>query len=334
MPNVVTADAQGNLQCAAPIESVMQQSSAAIVAAVDVTYTPSSGSLAISVQDITGAIKQDSVTLPTSTQNISTWANGTTQAIVLGSDGKLYLANPTGAPSTHNPVSKTNNVDWFGAFTTLNDLLQYALSGGSFLATSSSTPTYTKQDTAPTSPTLGDKWYTTDATTSPYAKNVAYEFDGASWKLCLGAPSVGCASAEIVPVIDGTGLHGLPLTLGDNTLNATVSGQTVTINNDGFYTVIATILPGSVTRVIENLGERPARISIMLMVDGAGMVESYDTYSLGWSAASNTEAVFSGGMSPVVLQGFFPAGTTFGCAIGRSHMGIDTLLNLRVTQVA
>lgn len=247
MPNVVTADAQGNLQCAAPIESVLQQSSSAIVAAVDVTYTASSGNLAVSVQDITGAVKQDSVTLPTSTQNISTWANGTTQAIVLGSDGKLYLANPTGAPSTHNPVSKTNDVDWFGAFTTINDLLQYALSSSSFLASSSSVPKYTKQAAAPTSPNAGDVWRTTSTTAAPYAKNATYQWDGSTWLLSGGRPDAVATSTGVRDSAMGVGTEfdNIDLTVVSNDLNATITADGITIARAGKYQLDANLNPGS-----------------------------------------------------------------------------------------
>ena len=267
MTNVVTADAQGNLQCAAPIESVLQQSTAPVVAAVDVTYTASSGNLAVSVQDITGAIKQDSVTLPTSTQNISTWANGTTQAIVLGSDGKLYLANPTGAPSTHNPVAKTNNVDWFGAFTTLNDLLQYALSGGSFLASNSG---YTKQDTAPTLPKAGDTWRTTSATTAPYAKNATYQWDGATWLVIGGRPETVATATGVRDSAMGVGTQfdNIDLTVESNDLNATVNASEITIPRGGIYQIDAYINPGSMytTHVTTDAGG--AFYSLDLCVNG------------------------------------------------------------------
>ena len=247
MPNVVTADAQGNLQCAVPIESVLQQSTAPIVAAVDVTYTTSSGNLAVSVQDITGAVKQDSVTLPTSNQNISTWANGTTQAIVLGSDGKLYLANPTGAPSTHNPVSKTNDVDWFGAFTTLNDLLQYALSGSSFLASDSSAPKYTKQAAVPAAPNAGDVWRTTSSTAAPYAKNATYQWDGATWLLTGGRPETVATSTGVRGAAMGVGTQfdDIDLTVVHNDLNSVVNTSGIVIGRTGTYQLDANINPGS-----------------------------------------------------------------------------------------
>ena len=237
MPNVVTADAQGNLQCAAPIESVLQQSTSALVTDVDVTYKASSGVLSVSVQDITGATKQDSVTLPTSTQNISTWSNGTTQTIVLGSDGKLYLANPTGAPSTHNPVTKTNNVDWFGAFTTMNDLLQYALSGGSYLAGSGTSATVS--DTPPASPSLGDTWRTTSATSAPHPANTLMVWNGTKWVVSAGIPttvmtSTGAAACNP----DGTGrLVDVDLSSYTNDLNATVEHNGITLPADGFYRI-------------------------------------------------------------------------------------------------
>ena len=245
MTNVVTADAQGNLQCAAPIESVLQQSTVAVVTAVDVSYTASSGNLAVSVQDITGAIKQDSVTLPTSTQNISTWSNGTTQAIVLGSDGKLYLANPTGAPSTHNPVAKTNNVDWFGAFTTLNDLLQYALSGGSFLAGSGTATT--ASTTPPTNPSLGDKWVTSSTTVAPHPANAIMEWSGTKWVVSAGVPTTVMTSTGVAACNpDGAGrLVDVGLSAHSNDLNSTIDYNGITLPADGFYRITMQFNPSS-----------------------------------------------------------------------------------------
>ena len=268
MTNVVTADAQGNLQCAAPIESVLQQSTAPVVAAVDVTYTASSGNLAVSVQDITGAIKQDSVTLPTSTQNISTWANGTTQAIVLGSDGKLYLANPTGAPSTHNPVAKTNNVDWFGAFTTLNDLLQYALSGGSFLAGSGTATT--ASTTPPTNPSLGDKWVTSSATVAPHPANVTMEWIGTKWVVSAGVPTTVMTSTGVAACNpDGTGrLVDVDLTAYSNDLNSTIDYNGITLPADGFYRITMQFNPSST--MATDAGSNDAVYGVMsgIYVDG------------------------------------------------------------------
>lgn len=264
---VATTDAAGNLKCAAPIETVLQTSDVPAVKTVDLTYS-ASGVLGLSVTDITGNTAQDSIQLPTQTQNISAWVNGTTQSIVVGSDGKLYLANPTGAPSTHNPVNKTNDVDWFGAFNTVNDLLKYALSGNSFLATPTEARKFTVSDAPPANPNNGDSWRTTVNTAAPYAKSCSYEYDGSVWRLYQGAPTVGCASVEVVPVIAGSGVRGLPLTVGDNDLNATVSGNHVTINNDGYYRVVAQLLPGSVTRVSKDLGEHPARLSTCILING------------------------------------------------------------------
>ena len=245
MTNVVTADAQGNLQCAAPIESVLQQSTAAVVTAVDVSYTASSGNLTVSVSDITGATKQDLVTLPTSTQNISTWSNGTTQSIVLGSDGKLYLANPTGAPSTHNPVAKTNNVDWFGAFATLNDLLQYALSGGSFLARSGTVTT--ASTTPPTNPSLGDKWVTSSTTVAPYPANTVMEWIGTKWVVSAGVPTTVMTSTGTVACNpDGSGrLVDVDLTAFSNDLNSTIDYNGITLPANGFYRITMQFNPTS-----------------------------------------------------------------------------------------
>ena len=245
MTNVVTADAQGNLQCAAPIESVLQHSTAALVTDVDVTYKASSGVLSVSVQDITGATKQDSVTLPTSTQNISTWSNGTTQTIVLGSDGKLYLANPTGAPSTHNPVAKTNDVDWFGAFATLNDLLQYALSGGSFLARSGTVTT--ASTTPPTNPSLGDKWVTSSATVAPYPANTVMEWIGTKWVVSAGVPTTVMTSTGTAACNpDGTGvLADVDLTAYSNDLNSTIDSNGIRLPADGFYRITMQFSPAS-----------------------------------------------------------------------------------------
>lgn len=276
MPNVVTADAQGNLQCAAPIESVLQQSSVAVVTAVDVTYTASSGNLAVSVQDITGAVKQDSVNLPTSTQNISTWANGTTQAIVLGSDGKLYLANPTGAPSTHNPVSKTNDVDWFGAFTTLNDLLQYALSGSSFLASDSSAPKYTKQASVPTDPNAGDVWRTTSATVAPYAKDATYQWDGAAWVLAGGRPESVATSTGVRDAAMGVGTQfdNIDLTVVTNDLNATVTPDGITVARAGTYFLEANLNPGSLYTTHATTAGGVAFYTVSLHVNGNRIAET------------------------------------------------------------
>lgn len=245
MTNVVTADAQGNLQCAAPIESVLQQSTAALVIDVDVLYTASSGNLTVSVRDITGAVNQDSVTLPTSTQNISTWSNGTTQSIVLGSDDKLYLANPTGAPSTHNPVAKTNDADWFGAFATLNDLLQYALSGGSFLARSGTVTT--ASTTPPTNPSLGDKWVTSSTTVAPYPANTVMEWIGTKWVVSAGVPTTVMTSTGTVACNpDGSGrLVDVDLSAFSNDLNSTIDYNGITLPADGFYRITMQFNPTS-----------------------------------------------------------------------------------------
>ena len=274
MTNVVTADAQGNLQCAAPIESVLQQSTVAVVTGVDLTYNASSGNLAVSVQDITGAAKQDSVTLPTSTQNISTWSNGTTQTIVLGSDGKLYLANPTGAPSTHNPVNKTNNVDWYGPFTTVNDLLQYALSGGSFLAGNSG---YTKQGTAPTLPNTGDTWRTTSATAAPYAKNATYQWDGTTWLLVGGRPETVATATGVRDSAMGVGTQfdDIGITMASDDLNATFYATTFTVPRGGIYQIDAYINPGSVytTHITTDAGG--AFYALQLCVNGQQVVADH-----------------------------------------------------------
>lgn len=300
MTNVVTADAQGNLQCAAPIESVLRQSTAAVVTAVDVSYTASSGNLAVSVQDITGAVKQDSVILPTSTQNISTWSNGTTQAIVLGSDGKLYLANPTGAPSTHNPVAKTNNVDWFGAFATLNDLLQYALSGGSFLASSSSW--YTKQDTAPTLPKAGDTWRTTSATLAPYAKKATYQWDGAEWLLSGGRPEVVAeftGSRESALGVS-TQFDNIDLTVDSNDLNATIQATKITIPRDGQYRAEARLHPGSTVTTHAASEGGIAFYAVCLFVNGRQIVSDrkvgfFSTVG-GTTLDTTSHVTFTGGL--------------------------------------
>ena len=272
MTNVVTADAQGNLQCAAPIESVLQQSTTALVTAVDVSYTASSGNLAVSVSDITGATKQDSVTLPTSTQNISTWSNGTTQTIVLGSDGKLYLANPTGAPSTHNPVNKTNNVDWFGAFTTMNDLLQYALSGGSFLARSGTVTT--ASTTPPTNPSLGDKWVTSSATVAPYPANTVMEWIGTKWVVSAGVPTtVMTSTGSVACNPDGTGvLADVDLTAYSNDLNSTIDYNGITLPADGFYRITMQFNPTSTVTLNAN-GSYEAVYGVMsgIYVDGVSL---------------------------------------------------------------
>ena len=241
---------------------------------MDVSYTASSGSLAVSVQDITGAVKQDSVTLPTSTQNISTWSNGTTQSIVLGSDGKLYLANPTGAPSTHNPVAKTNDADWFGAFATLNDLLQYALSGGSFLASNSG---YTKQGTAPTLPKAGDTWRTTSATAAPYAKNATYQWDGTTWLLIGGRPETVASATGVRDSAMGVGTQfdNIGITTVSDDLNATFYANTFTVPRGGLYQIDAYINPGSsyTTHITTDAGA--AFYALQLCVNGQQVVADY-----------------------------------------------------------
>ena len=244
--NVATTDAAGNLKCAAPIEAVIQTSDVPMVKSVDLTYN-NSGVLGLSVTDITGTTVQDTVQLPTATQNISGWTNGTTQSIVLGSDGKLYLANPTGAPSTHNPVNKTNDVDWFGAFTTMNDLLKYALSGSSFLATSANVPKITQSSSAPASPNVGDKWRTDGNTSAPYAKNVTYEWDGTAWRVSLGTPQtvVTSTGTRTSAMGVGTTFDNIDLTMYSNDLNSTVSKDGITVARDGNYTVDLNVNPGS-----------------------------------------------------------------------------------------
>ena len=306
MTNVVTADAQGNLQCAAPIESVLQHSTTALVTAVDVSYTASSGNLTVSVSDITGATKQDLVTLPTSTQNISTWSNGTTQSIVLGSDGKLYLANPTGAPSTHNPVAKTNNVDWFGAFATLNDLLQYALSGGSFLASSSG---YTKQDTAPTSPNAGDTWRTTSATSAPYAKNATYQWDGTAWLVIGGHPETVATSTGVrdAPAGTGTAFNNIDLTLGSNDLNATVSASKITIPRSGVYQMDAYLNPGSWFTTHDTTNQGVATYTLGLCLNGQWVAEQHHMVFINGDGDHIPETVLGTG-GHVSLAGHLTAG--------------------------
>ena len=332
MTNVVTADAQGNLQCAAPIESVLQQSTTALVTAVDVSYTASSGNLAVSVSDITGATKQDSVTLPTSTQNISTWSNGTTQSIVLGSDGKLYLANPTGAPSTHNPVNKTNNVDWFGAFTTMNDLLQYALSGGSFLAGNSG---YTKQDTAPTSPNAGDTWRTTSATLAPYAKNATYQWDGNAWLVIGGHPETVATSTGVrdVPADAGAVFKNIDLTLVSNDLNATVSASKVIIPRNGVYQIDAYLNPGSWFTSHDKTGYGAAACSFGVCVNGQCVAEQQHIVFINGDGDHIPETPFGIG-SNVNLAAHLSAGDSVEIQIYLAGLALNYTATLKVAAIS
>ena len=332
MTNVVTADAQGNLQCAAPIESVLQHSTAALVTDVDVTYKASSGVLSVSVQDITGATTQDTVTLPTSTQNISTWANGTTQTIVLGSDGKLYLANPTGAPSTHNPVNKTNNVDWFGAFTTMNDLLQYALSGGSFLADNSG---YTKQDTAPTSPNAGDTWRTTSATLAPYAKNATYQWDGNAWLVIGGRPETVATSTGVrdVPAGAGTTFNNIGLTLESNDLNATVSASKVAIPRSGVYQIDAYLNPGSWYTTHAVTGNHAADCTLGLCVNGRWVAEQHQTVFINGDGDHIPETTFGVGCH-VGLAAHLSAGDSVEIQIYVAGLVLNYAVTLKVAAIS
>ena len=238
MTYVVTADNKGNLGCAAPIESILQQVTTPLAKIVDLAYNSGSGSLSLTFTDLAGNTTTDSVNLPTSTQAIPAWSNGTTQAIVLGSNGKLYLANPTGAPSTHNPVNKTNNVDWYGPFTTVNDLLQYALSGGSFLAGSSAATTASA--TPPASPALGDTWVTSSATVAPYpAASTIMVWNGTKWVVSAGVPTtVMTSTGTAAGNPDGSGrLFDIDLSAYTNDLNATVDYNGIKLPADGFYRI-------------------------------------------------------------------------------------------------
>ena len=306
---VATTDASGNLKCAAPIEAAIQTSDVPMVKAVDLNYNQTSGTLGVTVTDITGTVAQDSVQLPTATQNISVWTNGTTQSIVLGSDGKLYLANPTGAPSTHNPVNKTNDVDWFGAFNTMNDLLKYALSGSSFLASTPTTnvPIITESATAPAAPKVGDKWRTTADTVHPYAKSVTYEWDGRGWIICLGVPQTVVTStgtrASAMGV--GTSFDNLDFTLFSNELNANVTSDNIEVPRDGYYNIDLNINPGSTYTTAVTTGGGVAFYALEIWIDG-------QVY------ASATQMVFVNDTA-----GTIPA-TTLGAAC-------NTFLNSRLT---
>lgn len=46
------------------------------------------------------------------------------------------------------------------------------------------------------------------------------------------------------------------------------------------------------------------------------------------------DAALGGGQPPAIVEGNFPAGTTFSAAIGHTNMGVDCVFNFRVTQVA
>ena len=328
MTNVVTADAQGNLQCAAPIESVLQQSTAALVTAVDVSHTASSGNLTVSVRDITGAVKQDSVTLPTSTQNISKWSNGTTQSIVLGSDDKLYLANPTGAPSTHNPVAKTNDADWFGAFATLNDLIQYALSGGSFLARSGTVTT--ASTTPPTNPSLGDKWVTSSTTVAPYPANTVMEWIGTKWVVSAGVPTTVMTSTGAVACNpDGSGrLVDMDLTAFSNDLNSTTDYNGITLPADGFYRITMQFNPLS-TMTLNAGGSYEAVYGGMsgIYLDGTLMASFEQNGRL-----APVQQTLSAG-NTCFLEGYFNAGQLVEFKIRATNCTLNFVVTVKVMRL-
>lgn len=332
---VATTDAAGNLKCAAPIETVLQTSDVPTVKTVDLTYS-ASGVLGLSVTDITGNTAQDSIQLPTQTQNISAWVNGTTQSIVVGSDGKLYLANPTGAPSTHNPVNKTNDVDWFGAFNTVNDLLKYALSGSSFLAATrtADVPIITESVAAPAAPKTGDKWRTTAATAYPYAKNVTYEWDGSNWVICLGVPQtvVTSTGARSAAMGVGTTYDNLDLTLYSNELNANVTNDYIEVPRDGHYNIELTINPGSIYTTEVTTGGGVAFYALEIWVDGHNMASTSQMAFINDNAGT-VQTMTLGTSCNTALNGHLAAGAKVEPRLYVTGITVSYALTMKLTNM-
>ena len=268
MTNIVTADSSGNIGCASPIESILKGVSEALVKKASLTYNPTTGALKIVVDDIAGGSASSSVTLPGDFAGVSAWTSGTTETLVLGSDGKLYLANPAGAPATHNPTAKTNDVDWFGPFSSVNAMLEYALSGDSFLAGSSAATTASA--TPPTSPALGDTWWTTSATAAPYAKNTMYSYNGTSWVYVAGHPETVATSTGVRDAALGTGTQfdDIDLSAHSDGMNATTTADGIVVPETGVYHVEATITPGSIFTTHEATDGGVAFYALGIRVNG------------------------------------------------------------------
>ena len=333
---VATTDAAGNLKCAAPIETVLQTSDVPTVKTVDLTYS-ASGVLGLSVTDITGNTAQDSIQLPTQTQNISAWVNGTTQSIVVGSDGKLYLANPEGAPSTHNPVNKTNDVDWYGAFNTVNDLLKYALSGSSFLAATrtANVPVITESVAAPAAPKTGDKWRTTAATAHPYAKNVTYEWDGSGWVICIGMPQTVVTSTGTRSTAMGVGTYfnDIDFTLFSNDLNANVTKDYVEVPRDGYYSIDLNINPGSIYTTEVTTGGGSAFYALEIWVDGHQYASTTQMVFVNDNAGT-VQAITLGTSCSTFLNSHLAVGAKVEPRLYVSGMTVNYGLTMKLTNLA
>lgn len=325
---VATTDQSGNIQCAVPFERLLAASDTPLVKSVDVALS-SSSKLEVTVTDATGEVASGTVQLQSPTQNISTWVNGTTQTIVVGSDGKLYLANPSGAPSTHNPVNKTNDVDWYGAFNSVNDLLKYALSGSSFLAASA---TVTESDTAPTSPVLGAKWRTTSSTANPYAKNVTYEWDGSRWAVCLGSPQAVVTSVGTRTSAMGVGTHfdNLDFTLHSNDLNAVVTTDYIEVPRDGYYNIDLNINPGSIYTTEAVTGTGVALYSLEIWIDGQ-VYSSTTQMAFINSSSSTMSAVTLGTSCNTFLNAPLTAGSRVEARMYVTGLTINYLMTLKLT---
>ncbi len=53
------------------------------------------------------------------------WAIGV-DIMCTGSDGLVYFPNESGDPANNNPVSKVDDSDWFGGFSTVSDAMMFA----------------------------------------------------------------------------------------------------------------------------------------------------------------------------------------------------------------
>ena len=330
MTNIVTADSSGNIGCASPIESILKGVSEALVKSAKLTYNSSTGGLKIVVEDIAGGSAASTVTLPGDFAGISAWASGTTDTLVLGSDGKLYLANPSGAPSTRNPIAKTNNVDWFGPFASVNAMLEYALSGDSFLA---GTNSYT-QDAAPGSPTAGMLWNTTANTAAPYARNVTYQWNGSAWNLIAGRPqAVGtCNEVREAPVGVGATFNDINLTLFSNSLNAGFEPAGFTIPRDGYYNVEANVNPGSLFETFAASGTHPIFYSLGILVNGSIIATTVQNVVMG--ASNGTYDSFVLGTScNTFLNGNFAEGDLIGCMLYITGLRLSFAITVKVTHL-
>ena len=330
MVNLVTADNSGNVSCASPVASVLKSMDEALVKKAALSYNPDTGALKIVVEDIAGGSATSNVTLPGDFAGISVWAAGTTSTLVLGSDGKLYLANPSGAPATHNPIAKTNDVDWFGPFNSVNSMLDYALSGDSFLA---GTNSYT-QDAAPESPTTGMFWNTTANTAAPYAQNVTYQWNGSAWNLVSGRPqAVGtCSSIHESAIGVGSAFNDINLSLFSNTLNAGFAPAGFTIPRDGYYSIEANVNPGSVFETYAFSGSRPVFYTLAIYVNG--QVYASTTQNVLMGASNGTYDSFTLGTScNTFLNGDFNEGDFVECVLYITGMRLNFNIVVKVTQL-